>query len=111
LSALKFILVTALLVLGAAMIAYCTYMVLYSMWLSAHPHFDDQVWFTRGMLWLMAAVGFGVVELLGVRWLLKSGRHRVPQPSAECPGCGHNHCEPTSQSPECDSPPESRPKG
>ncbi|MCL4197000.1 MAG: hypothetical protein KJZ69_05865 [Phycisphaerales bacterium] len=94
--ALKFAISALLLLLGAAMLAYCAYMVLYSMWLSAHPHFDDQVWFTRAMLWLIAAVGIGVVELLGVRWLLKAGRRRVPQPSAESPGCNHDQCEPSA---------------
>ncbi len=92
--AFGFISVIGLFLLGVAMIAYCAHIALYSMWLSAHPHFDDRVWFARAMLWLMAAVGFVAVELLGARWLLKGRRYRVPNASAHSPGRSHDRCAP-----------------
>lgn len=91
-----------LLCVGAIAILYSANMTAYSVWLSAHPQFDDELWAARAIAWLVATLGIIVVEMAGF-WLFIKRQHRWRSSSVgnHCPDCGYDLRESVSRCPEC----------
>ena len=99
----KLVFVIFLLCVGAAAVVYATNMMLYSLWLSSQPQYDDELWGRRATGWLLAVLVLIAIEIGGI-WrtvvVIRKWR-RASMPVCPCPECGYDLSGASGRCPEC----------